>query len=88
MNSVLTVAGLVASGLMLTSRVFAASPTPTIYEVPDGVEQILVNIFASIQAAIFTVFGWVMPYAIPLMLLFFALGLGLYIFNRFRGGAH
>jgi len=83
MKKVVAVLSSVGTALTLgVGRVFAQ--TPTVYDVPDEANQFLVNIMASIQEAIFSVLALIMPYAIPIMLLFFALGIGYALFQRFR----
>jgi len=83
MNKIVAVVSSVVAVLSLgVGAVFAQ--TPTTYPVPAQANQLLVNIMASIQTAIYDILGIIMPYAIPLMLLFLALGLGYGLFNRFR----
>jgi hypothetical protein len=63
---------------------YAVEATPTVIPVPEAANQTLVNIFASIQAAIYGLIPVILQYALPLMLLFLAIGLGMALFNRFR----
>jgi hypothetical protein len=83
MNKALTVLGSIGAVLSLgVGSVFAQ--TPTVYPVPAAANQLLVNVMASIQDAIYAVVAAIMPYAIPLMLFFLVLGVGIGLFNRFR----
>jgi len=68
----------------LVEKVYAQTATPTVIPVPAAGYQVLTNIMASIQAAIYDVVSAILPYALPLMLFFLAIGLGIALFNRFR----
>ena len=69
---------------LFTEKVYAQTATPTVIPVPAEGYQVLTNIMASVQQAIYDVITAILPYALPLMLLFLALGIGLALFNRFR----
>jgi hypothetical protein len=58
--------------------------TPTVIAVPAEANQTLVNIMASVQQAIYDLFALVIPYALPIMLLFLALGIGWGLFMRWK----
>ena len=82
MKNTLAKVGLVA--VALCAPVLAFAQTPTVIPVPAEANQTLVNIMQSIQSAIFDLIQLVVPYALPLALLFLAIGLGIALFHRFR----